>query len=748
MKNRTLKLLLTSTMLVGVGTLASCGEKPTSEASQPVSQETSSQEGSQEQSQEQSQEESQEASSQGTSEDEGDKVPAKDAEGYEGLLSDAEAYSAALGKYETVYARASAEKDLNKRFVLMAEAEAELLASGIFVPTTTQGGNYGITRAGFRTVPYVQFGPDSDRLHSVVVGDKFVTKEDREAMKAVWEKAVKGEGDYDVAAIKAIMTEKGYQVQNEYKAAYTSDPETWDAFATSAASDTDMIICGLDGLVQYDNLGRVNPVCGTLPQVSEDGLEYSFTINADESIKWVEQDGKVYAPVTADDFVAGFQHMLDAQGGLEWLVEGVIEGVDEYLAGEAPWSAVGVKAEGNKLTYRLTKEIPYFETMLTYSIFFPMCRDYYVAQGGKFGTAFDSAAEDYNYGKDPAHILYNGAFRCTEHTATSKITFEANSLYTGTRGVDKLSFTYYGGGDDSGYLASAIDGTYAGAGLNNARLELLKKDHAEIFTNCAYISDTNSTTYFGGWNLNRQRFALDDGACASPKTLGEAKQFNTAILNQSFRTALSHSIDRVTMNAVSTGAELAAQNLRNMYTAPAFVQLSAATTDDYGHEFSLGSSFGEMVQYYIDTNYNGEYNVADGQDGWYNKDLAASYIVKAEQELGEGFFANPVEIDIVYEGSDQTSKGQAEAVKASIEEALKVGDKQYVVVNLIAAASRTEYLKAGYRAPTGHDADYDLFYGSGWGPDYGDPSTYLDTFNRTGYMIKVVGLNNASIEEE
>jgi hypothetical protein len=34
-------------------------------------------------------------------------------------------------------------------------------------------------------------------------------------MKAVWEKAVKGEGDYDVAAINAIMTEKGYQVQNE-----------------------------------------------------------------------------------------------------------------------------------------------------------------------------------------------------------------------------------------------------------------------------------------------------------------------------------------------------------------------------------------------------------------------------------------------------------------------------------------------------------------------------------------------------
>ena len=35
-----------------------------------------------------------------------------------------------------------------------------------------------------------------------------------------------------------------------------------------------------------------------------------------------------------------------------------------------------------------------------------------------------------------------------------------------------------------------------------------------------------------------------------------------------------------------------------------------------------------------------------------------------------------------------------------------------------------------------------MFYGSGWGPDYGDPSTYLDTFlgYGQGYMTKVIGL--------
>jgi hypothetical protein len=35
-----------------------------------------------------------------------------------------------------------------------------------------------------------------------------------------------------------------------------------------------------------------------------------------------------------------------------------------------------------------------------------------------------------------------------------------------------------------------------------------------------------------------------------------------------------------------------------------------------------------------------------------------------------------------------------------------------------------------------------MFFGSGWGPDFGDPCTYLDTFagEGAGYMTKVIGL--------
>ena len=150
----------------------------------------------------------------------------------------------------------------------------------------------------------------------------------------------------------------------------------------------------------------------------------------------------------------------------------------------------------------------------------------------------------------------------------------------------------------------------------------------------------------------------------------------------------------------------------------------------------------KVVQKFIDKKYNGEFDVSDGKDGWYNPTLAKSYLEKAITELDAGVFAEPIKIDVEYYAASVVQKGQAEATKASFEEALTLNGRKYVEVNLVEATTTDDYYEAGYYAPTGADADYDLFYGSGWGPDYGDPSTYLDTYlpDGLGYMTKVNGL--------
>ena len=65
-----------------------------------------------------------------------------------------------------------------------------------------------------------------------------------------------------------------------------------------------------------------------------------------------------------------------------------------------------------------------------------------------------------------------------------------------------------------------------------------------------------------------------------------------------------------------------------------------------------------------------------------------------------------------------------------------------VKVNLTACADYMQWYDCGYYAETGAEANYDMYDCSGWGPDYGDPQTYLDTFlpYYEGYMTKCLGI--------
>ena len=65
-----------------------------------------------------------------------------------------------------------------------------------------------------------------------------------------------------------------------------------------------------------------------------------------------------------------------------------------------------------------------------------------------------------------------------------------------------------------------------------------------------------------------------------------------------------------------------------------------------------------------------------------------------------------------------------------------------VIVNLCECVDSAAWYYAGYYASYGYEGNYDMYDVSGWGSDYGDPQTYLDTFlpDYAGYMIKCIGL--------
>lgn len=661
-------------------------------------------------------------------------------------------YDEALGEFISLYEAGKGEvNNLSLRYALMAQAEAKLLTSGVFLPLSTNGGNYAISCAAPYGYGNALWGNDSDRFHNMLVTDKFITAADRAEMKAQYAE-LNGTGTYEEWA-KNYLTEKGYVLTDAYTIGYASDPQTWDALATSRAADSEAIVNTFDGLYEYDVEGVQQPALAESVEVSADGTVYTFKLR--EGLKWVDSQGREVADVVADDFVAGMQHMMDAMGGLEYLVEGIIVNASEYIYGDiTDFSEVGVKAiDDYTLEYTLTDVCPYFMTMLGYNVFAPMSRAYYESMGGKFGAEYDSEDPSYKYGKDVNSIAYCGPYRVTNHTAENSIVFVANESYWNADNITIKTLTWlFNDGQDATKAYNDLKaGVLSGAGLNAAALEAAKADG--LFDEYAYVSETDATSFCAFFNLNRGAYANfnDETIAVSTMTEEDGARANMAMRNVHFRRALTMSIDRASYNAQTQGEELKLNSLRNTYTPGNFRFLTEDVTIDInGTEttFPAGTFYGEIVQAQIDadgvplTVWDPANLTSDSFDGWYNPTAAVAELALAVEELAangvEVSAANPIYLDLPCYSGSEVFLNRANTFKQSVEEVLGGA----VIINLVECAESADWYYAGYYADTGADANYNIYDVSGWGPDYGDPQTYLDTMlpDYAGYMTKCLGV--------
>ena len=657
-------------------------------------------------------------------------------------------YNDAFGDFLTIYQEAKANTtDMANRYAMMAVAEAKLMESAVMLPLYTRGGNYAISRVAPYTVGSALWGTDADRSDTLLVTTDFITAADRTEMREKYNE-VKGTGTYMQWA-KEFLTSKGYTLKDSYTTTYTGENQTWDALATSRQADTDKIVDTYAGLLRYDCEGIQQPELATGYEISDDGLTYTFTIR--DGAVWTDSQGREIAPVTADDFVAGFQHMLDAQGGLEWLVEGVIVGATDYINGDHDFSKVGVKAlDEHTLVYTLEGVTPYFPSMLSYNIFVPMNRAFYESLGGGFGDAYTA---DIQYGTSPTTIAYCGPFLITSATENNSVVYKANPAYWNAANVNVKSYTllYNDGTDTTKAYNDAKAGTIDGAGLNTSTTVLAKQDG--LFDDYAYVSLTEATTFVSFYNLNRFAFAnTADGTVKSTQTANDANRTYNAMHNVHFRRALSMAYDRGASQAQRVGEELKLNALRNSYTPYNFVSLPEETTIKINGKdvtYPAGTFYGQIMQDQIDadgvkiTVYDPEQpNGGDGFDGWYNPENAKAELDQAVKELkSQGFTVdaeNPIYVDLPYYASSEVYTNSANSYKQSVEAALG----GLVVLNLVPCETADEWYYAGYYTDYGYEANYDIYDLSGWGPDYGDPSTYLDTMlpEGAGYMVKCIGL--------
>jgi len=662
-------------------------------------------------------------------------------------------YEDVLGDFYDAYTAAKAETNESKKWAMMAIAEAKLLESGVMMPTSSNGGNYAITRVAPNSATSTLWGNDSYRYHDVIVTTELIKASDRAALKAMWAEK-KGTGEYEAAA-KAYLVDNGYTLKDTYTFGYSSDPSNWDVLATSKAVNSEALVNTYDGLVEYDMENRLMPALAESWEISEDGLTYTFKIR--EGLTWVDSQGRKVADVKADDFVAGMQHMLDAQGGLEYLVQGIIKGANEYIAKEADFDAVGVKATDEyTLVYTLEAPTTYFMTMLGYGVFAPMSRDYYVSQGGQFGDDYDTSAETYKYASDPDHLAYCGPYLITNSTAKNTIVFEANEAYWDAENINikTITWLYNDGKEALKAYNDAVAGTIDGAGLNASAVVKAKEDN--LFDTYSYVSSTDATAFMSFVNVNRAQYENFQGG-AVKTTLTEEQQVRSraALRNEHFRRAIAFAIDRGQYNAQSVGQDLKYASIINSYTPGTFVTLKEEVTvsiNGVDKTYPAGTYYGAIMQDQVDADgvamkvwdpaADDGIGASSGFDGWYNADNAVAELNKAIEELAaqgiEITTENPIVIEMPYYKGSESRTNMSNVYKQSIEASL--GGK--VILNLCAADTADDWYYAGYDTSCGAEANYDLYDVSGWGPDYGDPQTYLDTFlpEYAGYMVKCIGI--------
>lgn len=665
-----------------------------------------------------------------------------------------EIYDSVLGDYAKYYEEADKVMNLSERYAKFAVAEAKLLEQALFVPLTSySGGVQGITRVAPGSIPDVDWGIANRRFENVLTTTEAIKAADINTMKAKL-KELKGTGTYQEWA-KQYLADQGYTLKDTYSYSYPSNPETWDILATSQSDSAEKVALGIDFLILYDVEGTMQPGLAESWSVSDDGLTYTFKLR--QGVKWVDSQGREFAEVKADDFVAGLQHMLDAKGGLDFLIDGVIKNAGAYNNGDVvDFAQVGVKAvDDYTLEYTLEKEVPYFMTMLEYNPFVPMCRSYYESKGGKFGSEFDNAAADYTYGKDQNSILYCGPYLVTSSTDNNSIIYKASDSYWNKDSISikTVNYLFTNQDDPTAPYTDFKSGKLDQVGLNDTTRPLAEADN--MINDYAIVGTNDAITGQGFLNINRAGYANANDSTKAVSTLTDEQKeaTNKALKNQHFRLAWCYGFDRGAKNAQRSGESFKYNNLRNMFTKGTFVSLTEDVTIDINGTattFPKGTNYGEIVQAQItadgykmkvyDPTLDGGLGSSDGYDGWYNPTAAKEELAKAIEELkAEGLEIskeNPIYIDYPFPASVDVFKNGANVLKKSMEENLD----GCVVVNLVSCASPDEWYQALNYPADGKGMNYAYGDSSLWGPDFGDPSTYLNTMLSDGYLIKNIGL--------
>ena len=500
---------------------------------------------------------------------------------------------------------------------------------------------------------------------------------------------------------------------------YTQDPDTLDYSISNKKSTSEFTGNAIDGLLEVDKYGNLIPSLAKDWTVSKDGLTYTYKLR--KGVKWMTSEGEEYGEVKAKDFVTGLKHAADKKSQAIYLVQKSVKGLDDYVSGKtSDFSTVGVKAiDDYTVQYTLSQPESFWNSKTTMGILMPVNEEFLKSKG-----------DDYGQGTSPSSILYCGPYLIKSITSKSSAILEKNPTYWDADNVkiSKVKLTYYDGQDSESLIRGFDNGDYTVARVfpNGSNYKSVEKKHKDDIV----YTDQGSSTYNLSFNIDRQAYEITKKTTDAQKT-----STKKAILNKDFRQAIMFAFNRKAYVAQTNGEAGANKVIRNTFTPPNFVQIN-------------GQQFGDAVEKDLEA-YGDEWkgvSVADGKDTLYNPSKAKEEFAKAKADLQAQGVEFPIHLDLPTSSTYTEGIKQAQSFKQSIESTL--GAENIVIdLNMV---SEDDLQRVTYFAENASQQDWDLNNNLGWGPDYTDPSSYIDITsgksgeNANSYFGFDAGTDNAA----
>ena len=257
-----------------------------------------------------------------------------------------------------------------------------------------------------------------------------------------------------------------------------------------------------DGLYKLDKDGNVVAnLAEDLPTISEDGLTY--TIKLKDGLTW--SDG---TPLTAEDFVWSWKRAMTTEGYYTNFMYGYIAGTTgedgkPYTNMEDLDANMGVRAvDDTTIEITLKMAAPYFTSMLTNTVFYPVKQDEVGSDPSSSEWAQNASADD--------PIVTNGAFEITGVIIMDAITLSKSENYSDADNVQLETIEFKVMGDLDSQTQAFISGEVDFATAVN--VEQINND--EQLQGHVYAVDPFVCNYFVLVNAGKENDGSTDGLAA------------------------------------------------------------------------------------------------------------------------------------------------------------------------------------------------------------------------------------------